>query len=316
MGGLGHATLSGVTRHGPLFVNLLHVDPARIRLVATRCGQAGEPGASLVDVAQEHGALAATSGGFFLYSEPDIKPPAARYQPVGLLVSEGKLVSAPTLARGALWVREEETGIDVLGPPSGAINRSRAEIGPDVPSNAVVDDRVVAAGRKLSVPLRGMVVPRDPPLPPGAPWCWALGVENAMAGGPVLLRGGEPVLDLRGEDFWGTAPPRTFSQDETGDTNLLPRMGVGRRPDGTLIFAACDGRDLKRALGWTLSGVGCLLARLGCTDALNLDGGSSKRMVVEGRTVDLASTEVLGGDGPVLKSVRPVQTAWLMIERP
>ena len=34
-------------------------------------------------------------------------------------------------------------------------------------------------------------------------------------------------MDLPSEDFKGSAPPVTFSQDETHDHNLLPRMGVG-----------------------------------------------------------------------------------------
>ncbi len=313
--GLAHATMDGTTRQGPLFVNLLAVDPRRVRLVAKHCRGDGALARSLPEVVAEEGAIAATSGGFFLYSEPDIVPPAARYQPVGLLMSEGRLVSAPSLARGALLVRDGRARIAVVGPPPGSVNRASADLGPDAPSLAVIDGRVVAVGRRLPVPLRGCVVPAN--LAPesatvGATFPWRIPATDAMAGGPVLLRDGVPTLDLRAEDFWGTAPPRTFSQDETGDTNLLPRLGVGQRSDGTLIFAACDGRDLNRALGWTLRGLGRLLAHLGCTDALNLDGGSSKRMVVRGRVVDLPSTEVRGGHRPATANVRPVQTAWLM----
>lgn len=318
--GLRMATLDGATADGPLFVNLLEVDPARVRLVATWCRAPGAPARSLAEVARDAGAIAATSGGFFLYSEPDIAPPAARFQPVGLLVSEGRLVSAPSLARGALLVGDDGARIGVVGPPAGAVNRAGGLRGPDVDSVAVVDGVVVAVGRALPVPLLGCVIPRaaltlERPWRVGDAYPWPIPAANAMAGGPLLLRDGEPVLDLRAEDFWGTAPPRTFSQDETGDTNLLPRLGVGRRPDGTLVFAACDGRDLDRALGWTLRGVGRLLADLGCTDALNLDGGSSKRMVVGGRVVDLPSTEVRGGGRPSEARVRPVQTAWLMFPR-
>ena len=37
-----------------------------------------------------------------------------------------------------------------------------------------------------------------------------------------------------------------------------------------------------------------LMRALGCVRAMNLDGGSSKRMVVNGHTVDLSTTEVRG----------------------
>jgi len=96
---------------------------------------------------------------------------------------------------------------------------------------------------------------------------------------------------MRAEDFWRTAPPVTFSQDETGDQNLLPRMGVGVDAEGRLLCAAVDGRN-EAALGMTLAGLGELMALLGCQDALNLDGGSSKRMCVRGEIVDLPTTEV------------------------
>ena len=185
------------------------------------------------------------------------------------------------------------------------------------PGFAVVGKVVVAAGRDhLRVPLNGLVLR----LPPGSPLP-AVGSEvrwevdgrpwTAVAGGPRLLRGGQVELSLEAEDFGGSAPPVTFSQDETFDQNLLPRLVVGLRPDETLFMAAIDGRNMDRAPGFTLRGAAELLAALGCTEAVNLDGGSSKRMVVEGTVVDLPSTEVVAG-GAAEARVRPVHTAVLV----
>jgi exopolysaccharide biosynthesis protein len=114
---------------------------------------------------------------------------------------------------------------------------------------------------------------------------------------------------MQAEDFWGTAPPVTFSQDETGDHNRLPRLAAGLRPDGTLIIAAIDGRNFDRALGLTLADTARLMSELGCVRATNLDGGSSKRMVVLGHTLDLPTTEILARPGPA--PIRPVYTAVL-----
>lgn len=111
-----------------------------------------------------------------------------------------------------------------------------------------------------------------------------------MAGGPILLSPGGDALDMAREDFRGSAPPVTFSQDETFDRNLLPRMGAGLCADGELVFVAVDGRNLDRALGLTLRGTSELLASLGCVRALNLDGGSSKRMVIAGKGVVCINT--------------------------
>jgi exopolysaccharide biosynthesis protein len=80
-----------------------------------------------------------------------------------------------------------------------------------------------------------------------------------------------------------------------------------------LLLAAIDGRNFDRALGMTLSGVARLLATLGCHAVVNLDGGSSKRMVLRGETLDLASTEIRSGDGST--QMRPVHTGLLLFSR-
>jgi hypothetical protein len=168
------------------------------------------------------------------------------------------------------------------------------------------------------------------------------GAHNAMAGGPMFFSddddrgdgdgGNCHSMDLPSEDFRGSAPPVTFSQDETHDHNLLPRMGVviaRCRDTGNeqLVCLAVDGRNLDRALGLTLQGTSDLLRSLGCRRAMNLDGGSSKRMVVwdprsrSHRVVCLSTTEIkagVGGDECVngeetVEPSRPVYSAILFL---
>ena len=108
-----------------------------------------------------------------------------------------------------------------------------------------------------------------------------------------------------------TAPPVTFSRDETFDQNLLPRMAAGVDSEGDIFFAAIDGRNFYKAPGMTLEQTSQWMRALGCTRAMNLDGGSSKRMVINGRVVDYASTEVVGSKSDK-KLVRPVHSAILI----
>lgn len=334
--GVEHARLAGHSDAGPLHVNLLRVDPRQVRLEVEDCRDTVARGEGFASHVRARGAIAAVSGGFFLYSEPDIEPPSRRFDPVGLLMHEGRVLSPPVFERGSVLVGEGgEVGIAAVGMrhvelelpdgrrfrPTEIHNRATGRLGPDAPSLAVVGDAIVAVGRALPVPLNGFVVPL--PGPPDR--CPCAGerlryaaihgptgpVRSGLAGGPLLLRDGQPVLAMREEDFWGSAPPVTFSQDETGDRNLLPRLAAGLRPDGTLVLAAVDGRNFERALGMTLGGVARMLAALGCHVATNLDGGSSKRMVVEGRARDLASTEIVA-EGVASVSVRPVHTALLV----
>lgn len=336
--GLSHGRIAGPTADGPAHINVLRVDP---RLLAIRVVDAREldgAGSSLVEIVERYGAAAAISGGFFLYSEPNIRPPERRHDPVGLLLSGGHVRSLPALRRGCLLARPGAVGIGpggldglalevgpvVVRPTAGRITtRAQRAVGPDEPSVALLADRVLAVGKSLDVPLTGCVItaahPREldgivvgarvrcaAPLLDDAP------ASDGLAGGPVLLRDGAPAIDMRAEDFWGTAPPVTFSQDETGDQNLLPRMGVGVDAQGRLLCAAVDGRN-EQALGMTLVGLGELMAVLGCSDALNLDGGSSKRMCVGREIVDLPTTEVARtGAAP---RVRPVYSAVVFAAR-
>mgnify|MGYP003934481539 CR=1 FL=1 len=149
-----------------------------------------------------------------------------------------------------------------------------------------------------------------------------MNLMSAMAGGPLLVRDGSLCIDRTLEDFKLTAPPVTFSQDETFDQNLLPRMACGLRGFGVhqeIFFAAVDGRNFDHAPGFTLHRLAEFMVGLGCQTAMNLDGGSSKRMVINQKCVDLSSTEVVsegsgGGGGDETKPLtRPVYSA-LIIE--
>lgn len=323
------AVIDGVFSTGPVHANLLRLYPGAVRARVLDCRDAVERGTPFATFVEALGAVAAVSGGFFLYSEPDIEPPSRRFDPVGLLVSGGAVLSPPVFNRGALlfdahgrWSIERcaSDGVavrqgDAEASLQGAVTRSTAELGPDAPSVSITAGEVVAVGRRLPVPLNGFVVPSTARWLVGGAVSFSAPrmtdgttVYEGVAGGPLLVRDGAPCLDLKTEGFWGTAPPLTFSQDETGDRNTLPRLAAGIDPDGRLVLVAVDGRNFDRALGMTLGEVGELLASLGCVVATNLDGGSSKRMVVQGNTLDLASTEVEQGT-PQAAKVRPVHTA-------
>ncbi|MFD0344660.1 phosphodiester glycosidase family protein [Streptomyces sp. NPDC127117] len=94
---------------------------------------------------------------------------------------------------------------------------------------------------------------------------------SVLGAGPALLRGGETRINGVANGF-------------TGDTSTerQPRTVVGIKADGTLLLAVLDGRSPDSA-GATLREAAALLRDLGAVDALNLDGGGSSTMVVNGR---------------------------------
>jgi len=330
--GVAHAHLEGPSWRGPVHLNLLRLRGVRLAAHDTR---------HIPDFAawsRAQGAAAAFSGGFFLYSEPDIAPPSRRGDPVNLLVSRGQVHSPPLYPRSALVQRANGTvSIEAIGltsttlraedgrswrpvdrPPGPgevrAWTRAHGRVAPPWSGDtlAVVGTESWPTSSR-EVPLHGALLD----LPPGSAsdvgavgWTLDEPVVTGLSGGPRLL-GPSDTLALEAEGFAGSAPPITFSQDETFDQNLLPRLGVGLHPDGSVIVAAIDGRNVDRAVGMTLRQTGELLAALGCTEALNLDGGSSKRMVVNGEVVDLPSTELVAGGGGAAR-VRPVHTGVLV----
>lgn len=319
--GVRHGRLVGASAVGPVHVNLLHAERATLTTLDCR-------GLDFAATAEARGALGAVSGGFFLYSEPHIAPPCARHDPVGLLVDDGRLHTLPLLRRGALVQEGERTSISVVSLAGATLEVAGVRVRIDgvnggqgvVLYNRAQGDRAPAAGAVLvgdavvghgrDIPVNGAVL-TGCALPLGTVH-WTGAPRAAVAGGPLLVQAGQVRVERAPEDLCGGAPPVTFSQDETFDQNLLPRMAVGLDGDGALWFCAVDGRDLDVAPGLTLHQTGRLLANLGCHTVLNLDGGSSKRMWVRGQgIVDLPATGVRV-DGKGGGAARPVHTAVLV----
>jgi len=62
-----------------------------------------------------------------------------------------------------------------------------------------------------------------------------------------------------------------------------PRTAMGYKKDGTLIIMAIQGRMKGIAAGITLTELANLFQQLGCYEAINLDGGGSSCLLVNGK---------------------------------
>lgn len=119
---------------------------------------------------------------------------------------------------------------------------------------------------------------------------------EAVGGFPVLLRGGEPAPELEA----GVQP--AFGE------RRHPRTAVGWSEDGARIFlVTVDGRQPGYSDGMTLRELAMLLRRLGAAEAVNLDGGGSTAMVVQGAVVNRPSDR---------EGERPVGNALLLEQSP
>lgn len=98
-------------------------------------------------------------------------------------------------------------------------------------------------------------------------------MKAAVGGGPVLLQNGEIVITNEEE--------RMFTGKGISDKH--PRTAMGYTADGKLIILVVQGRFPALAEGATLPQEAQILKNLGCTEALNLDGGGSSCLLVNGK---------------------------------
>jgi len=98
-------------------------------------------------------------------------------------------------------------------------------------------------------------------------------VETAVGGGPVLLQNGA-IKITNNEEL-------KFAGKAIDDKH--PRTGMGYTKDGKLIVMVIQGRFPGKAEGATLTQEARLLQQVGCVEALNLDGGGSSCMLINGK---------------------------------
>lgn len=113
-------------------------------------------------------------------------------------------------------------------------------------------------------------------------------ITQALAGWPGIVRDGRNVAASESEAE-ETIPG--FAE------HRHPRTAVGISADGsTVILAVVDGRT-KKSIGVSLPELADLMLKFGAYDAINLDGGGSSTMAIEGRVVNSPSDAA--GERPV-----------------
>lgn len=254
-------------------------------------------------MANRTNSIVAINGGFF-------KPQSGL--PLGTLMIDGKLYTGPIYNRVALGIFD--TGYDVARVEfNGKITSKNIEIkidninqprmlssyvlvytrdwgsyAPASPREGVqlqiVGNKITAASANpLFIPEDGFVIvgPKDKLSALfGAKFVdveinlnpkWE-NVKHIISGGPYLVKNGSVFVDISEEKLLAI-----------GGRN--PRSAIGYTHDNNLIIVAVDGRE-GSSVGLTLTELAYFMKSLGCVNAINLDGGGSTVMYVNGQIVN------------------------------
>lgn len=254
-------------------------------------------------IAQNTNSIAAINGGFF-------KPQTG--VPLGTLMIDGKLYTGPIYDRVALGIFENGydvgrvqlnakiTGnghtikIDNINQPRMlssyilAYTRDWGKYAPVSPQYGVqlqiVGNKITAASANpLSIPENGYVLvgPKaqlgklfgaeyvDININTNPKW---ENVKHIISGGPYLVKDNQIFIDMTAQKL-----------QSIGGRN--PRTAIGYTKDNDLVLVAVDGRE-GSSIGLTLVELANLMHSLGCTNAINLDGGGSTVMYVKGQIVN------------------------------
>jgi len=111
-------------------------------------------------------------------------------------------------------------------------------------------------------------------------------MQTAVGGGPVLVYDGRVRVTNEEEGLF-----------IHGEKDMHPRSAIGYTRDGRIIVLAVQGRTPGVAAGVTLAQEAKILLDLGCYEAINLDGGGSSCMLVNGKETIHPSDK--GGERPV-----------------
>ena len=125
---------------------------------------------------------------------------------------------------------------------------------------------------------------------------------SILSAGPTLLHDGEPAIDAATE---GVIDPRDPSFNFAWGEIRQPRTIVGTDASGRLLLVTVDGRGPGISEGLTLVEEASLMRDLGARQAMNLDGGGSTALAVNGALVNHpsdATGERADGDALVIVS--------------
>lgn len=300
--GIKHIKLIRYYQGRPVRLNVIEADlnvNPKLRVEPVLASTTLSRKASITAMAKRNNSLVAVNGAFFL-------PQTGC--PLGTMMVDKKLYTGPVFNRVAMGIFDNgfamdrvklnatiKSGwntikLDNINQPRMSIAYTIAytpdwgQLSPTTPKNGV---QIVVSDNKITSITKSRVqIPKDGYVIVGP--ASTLGslkvkekisldiktlpdwenVNHIISGGPYLVKDGKVYVDIQDQKLLAI-----------GGRN--PRTAIGYTKDNHFIIVTADGRE-GSSIGLTLKELAYYMQKLGCVNAMNLDGGGSTVMYVKG----------------------------------
>lgn len=325
--GVEYATVNHKLGSDPVKMNLLKLDRTKVKLDVVHAGDAAIGTETTSSIAKRRGAIAAINSSFFRLDKSAYAGDAAGVLMIdGRLISESFydrtaifISDFPLTNLGIGQVRSEHNVVlNGRKLPVHGINRERKgdeivvyqdEFGSTTFTGTAGIEITVLRSKVTSVNAAG----GNSPIPKGGYVISASGKFAAELAGvrigdaaefyrqAILFRDGQRLGSMDMVDDIVAGVPQLIKSgkiDITWEREKVskefvetrhPRTAVARTEDGKFMMITVDGRQPGVSVGMSLYELANYLLSLGVTDALNLDGGGSTTMFLDGKVVNTPS---------------------------
>ena len=193
---------------------------------------------------------------------------------VNLVVQNGKTVAydTPVVSRKG---KDTLTYVHTLGSAFGISKTGKMDIVFNLNDSSFARPFISQFAMKPLIDSFPKLSPYDKRLPKLSKWK----IDQAFGGGPVLIQNKMAMISNNEE--------RKFAGKAINDKH--PRTAIGYTADGKMIILVVQGRMKGLAEGATLPQLAEMMLDLGCVEAMNLDGGGSSCMLVNGKETIMPS---------------------------
>jgi hypothetical protein len=323
--GVEYAQVEHKIGNDPVKINLLRLDLTKVRLDVHHAMDAAVGTEKTSSIAKRHGATAAINAGFFrldtsifagesagvlrinskFFSEGDKNHPAIGFVNgssetkaaiVGLVQHRMLTIGGKDLFVGTNRERKENEIIEYT-PDFGPTTRTN----PDGIEIVVRKDKIVEINESAGsspIPADGYVISASGEKPAIIKPLIKIGAKVEVGYWTVmddvrpteLFRVAEDIVSGRGHlirDAKIILDPGETSKSFVETRH--PRTAIAKLKDGRVLMITVDGRQPGVSVGMSLQELAEYLLSLGAVDAMNLDGGGSTTMFLDGKVVNTPS---------------------------